>query len=161
MKQSFNCVVDVGCQDGGDDVLFVEKAGIQAVNVHPVVLFSILEQHLRREEEENRVIGEGVGCQGRTSVCLGSHAPVPASTALTHPHVHITRAHASPFHSIPDAIGTSLVSMPFRAQAPSWALCQAASWRSQIASAYPSTSPRYMCTPVEYGWCASSGLGCW
>jgi len=47
--------------DGGDDVLFVEKAGIQAVNVHPVVLFSILEQHLRREEEESRVIGTLLG----------------------------------------------------------------------------------------------------
>lgn len=28
-----------------------------AVNVHPVVLFSILEQHLRREEGQDRVIG--------------------------------------------------------------------------------------------------------
>jgi hypothetical protein len=41
----------------GDDVVFVEKAGIQAVNVHPVVLFSILEHHLRRDEEDGRVIG--------------------------------------------------------------------------------------------------------
>ena len=54
-----------------DDVVFVEKCGIQAVNVHPIVLFSILEHHLRRDEEDNRVIGKGGGwrvAQGRSQV---------------------------------------------------------------------------------------------
>ena len=36
----------------------MEKCGIQCVNVHPVVLLSILELHLRRNVGESRVIGE-------------------------------------------------------------------------------------------------------
>jgi hypothetical protein len=97
------CVVDacVRCQDGGDDVLFVEKAGIQAVNVHPVVLFSILEQHLRREEEESRVIGKAVGSQSLcvASPCLPqrphthSHTPTPLCSVPSSP-LPASRSHA-------------------------------------------------------------------
>ena len=63
--------------DADTDSVFVSKCGIQTVNVHPLVLFSILEHHLRRDEEDNRVIGEaGVA---RVGLC---HA-VPASPTST------------------------------------------------------------------------------
>ena len=45
------------------DTLFLDspQAGVlqmpSAVNVHPVVLFSILDQHLRKAENQDRVIG--------------------------------------------------------------------------------------------------------
>jgi hypothetical protein len=42
------------------DTLFLDVASSNAptaVNVHPVVLFSILDQHLRRAEGQDRVIG--------------------------------------------------------------------------------------------------------
>ena len=34
------------------------------VNVHPVVLFSILDQHLRRDPNQDRVIGQSPLCGG-------------------------------------------------------------------------------------------------
>lgn len=44
------------------DTLFLESGGASVsassgVAVHPVVLFSVLDHHIRRHEEQDRVIG--------------------------------------------------------------------------------------------------------
>jgi hypothetical protein len=61
------------------DTLFLDVASSNAptaVNVHPVVLFSILDQHLRRAEGQDRVIGAwmrrgGAAAKVRLNDCLG------------------------------------------------------------------------------------------
>jgi hypothetical protein len=39
------------------ETLFIETGSVLSVAVHPVVLFSILDQHVRRNEGQDRVIG--------------------------------------------------------------------------------------------------------
>jgi hypothetical protein len=51
-----------------------------AANVHPVVLFSILEQHLRREEGQDRVIGSCTRLQALTTF-TGAHLAVFVTAA--------------------------------------------------------------------------------
>jgi hypothetical protein len=51
----------------------------KSVNVHPVVLFSILDHHSRREEDQDRVIGTLLGYEENGVVFIRNSFPVPHS----------------------------------------------------------------------------------
>jgi translation initiation factor 3 subunit F len=55
----------------------VPQGNIKSVNVHPVVLFSILDHHSRRKEDQDRVIGTLLGYSENGVVFIRNCFPVP------------------------------------------------------------------------------------
>jgi len=60
-----------------ENALHVPQGNIKSVNVHPVVLFSILDHHSRRKEDQDRVIGTLLGYSENGVVFIRNCFPVP------------------------------------------------------------------------------------
>jgi len=57
-----------------------QKSGVENVDVHPLVLFNILDHYIRRNDGQERVIGTLLGVvSGPNSVTVTNSFPVPHS----------------------------------------------------------------------------------
>jgi translation initiation factor 3 subunit F len=78
-----------------------QKSGLSDVEVHPLVLFNILDHFIRRNEGQERVIGTLLGVpSGPYSVTITNSFPVPHSEGdqVTSPPAHPATpgAHSAP-----------------------------------------------------------------
>lgn len=80
----------VGAVGAGGDAAGAELLAVSNVNVHPLVLLSVLDHHSRRQEGAGRVIGTLLGKRdGGVVRCILRHSYFPiAEYPLTNMYIH-------------------------------------------------------------------------